>query len=149
MMRVRGTALAFPRPRPRRFLISSTTGLMRRLPKARLAELGGIAFGGSAADFTKFIADETEKWAKVIRTAKIKPVTFRLANPFDVPRPRRRADRVADMDARLDWAARPFASRFRQEKCRRVFAAPRRHSHAEHDGIKRGRCRTQAASRMT
>jgi tripartite-type tricarboxylate transporter receptor subunit TctC len=41
--------------------------------KARLAELGGIAFAGSAADFTKFIADETEKWAKVIRTANIKP----------------------------------------------------------------------------
>jgi hypothetical protein len=25
------------------------------------------------ADFGKFIADETEKWAKVIRTANIKP----------------------------------------------------------------------------
>jgi len=41
--------------------------------KARLAELGGIALGGSAADFAKLIADETEKWAKVIRTANIKP----------------------------------------------------------------------------
>ena len=29
-------------------------------------------FAGSPADFGKFIADETEKWAKVIRTANIK-----------------------------------------------------------------------------
>ena len=28
---------------------------------------------GSPADFRKFIADETEKWGKVIRTAHIKP----------------------------------------------------------------------------
>ena len=41
--------------------------------KARLAELGGIAFGGSAADFARFIADESQKWARVIRTANIKP----------------------------------------------------------------------------
>jgi tripartite-type tricarboxylate transporter receptor subunit TctC len=30
-------------------------------------------FVGSPADLTKHIADETEKWAKVIRTANIKP----------------------------------------------------------------------------
>jgi tripartite-type tricarboxylate transporter receptor subunit TctC len=41
--------------------------------KARLAELGGTAFVGSPADFGKFIADETEKWAKVIQVAGIKP----------------------------------------------------------------------------
>jgi tripartite-type tricarboxylate transporter receptor subunit TctC len=40
--------------------------------KARLAELGGTAFVGSPADFSKLIADETEKWAKVIRAANIK-----------------------------------------------------------------------------
>jgi tripartite-type tricarboxylate transporter receptor subunit TctC len=40
--------------------------------KAQLADLGGMAFAGSAADFGKFIADETEKWAKVIRAAGIK-----------------------------------------------------------------------------
>jgi hypothetical protein len=28
---------------------------------------------GSPADFGKLIADETEKWGKVIRTAKVKP----------------------------------------------------------------------------
>jgi hypothetical protein len=30
-------------------------------------------FPGSPADFGKFIADETEKWAKVIQAANIKP----------------------------------------------------------------------------
>jgi tripartite-type tricarboxylate transporter receptor subunit TctC len=40
--------------------------------KARLAEQGGMAFAGSPADFTKLITDDTEKWAKVIRTANIK-----------------------------------------------------------------------------
>ena len=40
--------------------------------KARLADLGGTALAGSAADFAKLIAEETEKWAKVIRAANIK-----------------------------------------------------------------------------
>ena len=41
--------------------------------KTRFADLGGIAIGGSPADFGKLIADETEKLGKVIRAAKIKP----------------------------------------------------------------------------
>jgi tripartite-type tricarboxylate transporter receptor subunit TctC len=41
--------------------------------KARLAELGGAPFVLSHAELGKFMDDETEKWAKVIRTAKIKP----------------------------------------------------------------------------
>jgi tripartite-type tricarboxylate transporter receptor subunit TctC len=40
--------------------------------KARFAELGGMALTGSPADFGKHIADETEKWGKVIRAANIK-----------------------------------------------------------------------------
>jgi len=40
--------------------------------KARLAEWGATALGGSPADFTKFLADETEKLGKVIRAANIK-----------------------------------------------------------------------------
>src|SRR5215475_6206891 len=40
--------------------------------KARLAELGGTVLPGTSADFGKLIADETEKWAKVIRAANIK-----------------------------------------------------------------------------
>ena len=41
--------------------------------KARLADLGGTALAGSPADFGKLILDETEKWAKVIKSAGIKP----------------------------------------------------------------------------
>jgi tripartite-type tricarboxylate transporter receptor subunit TctC len=41
--------------------------------KARLADLGGTVLSGSPADFGKLIADETEKWGKVIRAANIKP----------------------------------------------------------------------------
>ena len=41
--------------------------------KARLAELGGTVLAGTPADFEKLIADETEKWAGVIRAANIKP----------------------------------------------------------------------------
>ena len=35
--------------------------------KARVADLGATVFAGSQADFRKFLADETEKWAKVIK----------------------------------------------------------------------------------
>jgi tripartite-type tricarboxylate transporter receptor subunit TctC len=40
--------------------------------RARLADLGGTPIAGSPADFGKFIAEETEKWGKVIRAANIK-----------------------------------------------------------------------------
>jgi len=40
--------------------------------KARLADLGATVLTGSSADLGKLIADETEKWAKVIEFAKIK-----------------------------------------------------------------------------
>jgi tripartite-type tricarboxylate transporter receptor subunit TctC len=42
-------------------------------PKRRLADAGGTVLVGSPADFGKLIAEETEKWAKVIRAANIKP----------------------------------------------------------------------------
>jgi tripartite-type tricarboxylate transporter receptor subunit TctC len=41
--------------------------------KTRLIDLGGTLLAGSPADFGKLIADETEKWGKVIRAANIKP----------------------------------------------------------------------------
>jgi tripartite-type tricarboxylate transporter receptor subunit TctC len=41
--------------------------------KARLADLGGEVLALSPADFAKLIAEETEKWGKVIRAANIKP----------------------------------------------------------------------------
>ena len=42
-------------------------------PKRRLAEGGATVLLGSAADFGKFVGDQTEKWAKVIKFANIKP----------------------------------------------------------------------------
>jgi tripartite-type tricarboxylate transporter receptor subunit TctC len=39
---------------------------------ARFADLGGSVLAGSPADFAKLIADETEKWGKVIRAAHIR-----------------------------------------------------------------------------
>jgi tripartite-type tricarboxylate transporter receptor subunit TctC len=39
--------------------------------KARLADLGAAPMPMTPADFGKLIAEETEKWAKVIRTANI------------------------------------------------------------------------------
>ena len=48
-------------------------GLVDARIKARLAALGGTVLPGSPADFGKLIADETAKWAKVIKFAGIKP----------------------------------------------------------------------------
>ena len=41
--------------------------------KARLADVGGTPLVGSAADFGRLIADETEKWGKVVKFTGIKP----------------------------------------------------------------------------
>jgi tripartite-type tricarboxylate transporter receptor subunit TctC len=41
--------------------------------KARLADLGGTVLTGSPAEFGRLIADETEKWANVIRATNLKP----------------------------------------------------------------------------
>jgi tripartite-type tricarboxylate transporter receptor subunit TctC len=40
--------------------------------QARLAELGGEPMPMAPAEFGKLVAEETEKWAKVIRAANIK-----------------------------------------------------------------------------
>ena len=47
-------------------------GLADAKLKARFAELGATVIPGSPADFGKLIADETEKWGKVIRAANIR-----------------------------------------------------------------------------
>ena len=41
--------------------------------QARLANLGATVLAGSPAEFGKFIADETEKWAKVVKFSGAKP----------------------------------------------------------------------------
>ena len=48
-------------------------GLADPKMKTRLADLGGTVLLGSPSDFGKLITNETEKWAKVIQFAGIKP----------------------------------------------------------------------------
>jgi tripartite-type tricarboxylate transporter receptor subunit TctC len=50
----------------------TNAGLADAKLKVRLADLGGTLIPGSPADFGKLIADDTEKWGKVIRSANIK-----------------------------------------------------------------------------
>jgi tripartite-type tricarboxylate transporter receptor subunit TctC len=47
-------------------------GLADAKMKARFADLGGIVIAGSPADFRKLIAEETEKWSKVIQSSGLK-----------------------------------------------------------------------------
>ena len=48
-------------------------GLADPVIKARLAGLGNIGLALSPADFGKLIADETEKWAKVVKFSGARP----------------------------------------------------------------------------
>ncbi len=50
---------------------SVTAGLADPKVKAKLAELGGIPMPMSSSEFGKLVADETEKWAKVVKLANI------------------------------------------------------------------------------
>ncbi len=50
----------------------TNAGLADPTIKARLDDMGGMLLTGSPADFGELIADETEKWGKVIRAAGIK-----------------------------------------------------------------------------
>ena len=47
-------------------------GLANPTIRTRLADLGATMLAGSPADLGKLIAEETEKWGKVIRAANIK-----------------------------------------------------------------------------
>jgi len=41
--------------------------------KARLADLGGLILSGTSADFAKVLAEEVEKWGKVVKFSGAKP----------------------------------------------------------------------------
>jgi tripartite-type tricarboxylate transporter receptor subunit TctC len=70
------TGIGVPRSTPAEIVAKlnreTNAGLADASIKARLADLGGTALAGSPTDFRKLIAEETEKWAKVIRAANIK-----------------------------------------------------------------------------
>jgi tripartite-type tricarboxylate transporter receptor subunit TctC len=55
-----------------RLNIEINAGLADSKFRAQLIDLGGMTLMGSPADFGKLVADETEKWGKVIRAANIK-----------------------------------------------------------------------------
>jgi tripartite-type tricarboxylate transporter receptor subunit TctC len=50
----------------------TNTGLADPKMRARLADLGGTAFGSTPREFGNLIAEDTDKWGKVIRAANIK-----------------------------------------------------------------------------
>ena len=50
----------------------TNAGLADPKIKARIADLGGSVLRGSPADFGRLIADETEKWGKVVKFVGIK-----------------------------------------------------------------------------
>ena len=50
----------------------TNAGLADPKIEARLTDMGGMLLTGSPADFGKLIAEETEKWGKVIKLAGIK-----------------------------------------------------------------------------
>jgi tripartite-type tricarboxylate transporter receptor subunit TctC len=70
------TGLAAPRNMPaeavEKLNREINVGLADAKVKARLAELGNVPMLMTAVEFEKFVADETEKWGKVIRAANIK-----------------------------------------------------------------------------
>jgi tripartite-type tricarboxylate transporter receptor subunit TctC len=70
------TGLAVPRNTPAEIIDKLNKEINAALAdpkiKAHLADLGGTALAGSPADFGKLIADETDKWGKVIRAGNIK-----------------------------------------------------------------------------
>ena len=67
---------ARPETRRPRLLTGSTGEINAALAdpkiKARFADLGGTALALTPAEYGKLLADETEKWGKVIRAANIK-----------------------------------------------------------------------------
>jgi tripartite-type tricarboxylate transporter receptor subunit TctC len=48
------------------------SGLADAKTSKRLADLGCLVFSGSPASFSTFIAGETEKWTRVVRTAGLR-----------------------------------------------------------------------------
>ncbi|HLQ90036.1 MAG TPA: hypothetical protein VK148_08385 [Xanthobacteraceae bacterium] len=52
--------------------ITCNAGLAEPKLKAKLSDLGGTVLGGPPADFGMLLAEETEKWAKVVKFANVK-----------------------------------------------------------------------------
>ena len=68
-----GAPKGTPQPIIDKLNASINAGLADPAMKARLANLGVTVLAGTPADFAKLIAEETDKWAKVVKLAGIKP----------------------------------------------------------------------------
>jgi tripartite-type tricarboxylate transporter receptor subunit TctC len=70
------TGLCAPKGTPAEIIGRITTEVNAALAdpmiKARFADLGATVFPSSPAEFGRFVADETEKWCKVVKFAGIK-----------------------------------------------------------------------------
>jgi len=68
--------VGMPKNTPSDIILKMNTEVNKALAdpvmQKRLAELGGIPISGTPADFGKVIADETEKWAKVVQVSGAK-----------------------------------------------------------------------------
>src|SRR5262245_58797924 len=61
---------------PRQFRVhlgNPESMLFSPIPRWRIANFGYMAFASSSAEFGKFIAEDIEKWAKVVKFAGIRP----------------------------------------------------------------------------
>jgi tripartite-type tricarboxylate transporter receptor subunit TctC len=68
-----GTPSKTPAEIVERLNIETNSALADPKIKARLSDLGFTVLAGSSSDFGRLVAEETEKWGKVIRAANIKP----------------------------------------------------------------------------
>jgi tripartite-type tricarboxylate transporter receptor subunit TctC len=68
-----GTPSKTPAEIVERLNIETNSALADPKIKARLSDLGFAVLAGSSSDFGRLVAEETEKWGKVIRAANIKP----------------------------------------------------------------------------
>ena len=70
-------AIGAPKSTPREIIDKLNeeidAGLADPVITARLVDLGAMAFRASPANLDKLVVEQTEKWARVIRTANIKP----------------------------------------------------------------------------
>ena len=89
----------------------TNAGLADAKLKVRLADLGGTLIPGSPADFGRLIAEETEKWGKVIRAANIKTLGISAAWTMALrPRSSRHKPSTGDRSSNGQSGLRQFQS---------------------------------------
>jgi len=71
------TGIGFPRRTPADIVATLNAAINAAFAdpvmRARLADTGGTMLAGSSAEFGRLLAEETEKWAKVVNFSGAKP----------------------------------------------------------------------------